>query len=121
MVCHDLIHLFDDHNVKDMIYIESVIVHPNYRGSALNLDVFFKVDSSRGYYGLLCEGMVPAGQSQQATGMVPGDYWKPMGCKLVKCLYSYDGYVIPVFFIPPKTSKFLFHQKQKIKYLMILT
>ena len=57
-------------------------------------------------------------QSQQATGMVPGDYWKPMGCKLVKCLYSYDGYVIPVFFystknfqvfIPPKTEDKISH------------
>ena len=107
-MCHDLIHLFDDHNVKDMIYIESVIVHPNYRGSALNLDIFFKVDSSRGYYGLLCEGMVPAGQSQQATGMVPGDYWKPMGCKLVKCLYSYDMLFL-FFFIPTKTEDKIVH------------
>ena len=60
VVCHDLIHLFDDHNVKDMIYIESVIVHPNYRGSSLNLDISI-VDSSRECYGILCEGMVPAG------------------------------------------------------------
>ena len=48
--------------------------------------------------------MIPPGKSQHAIGMVPGDYWKPIGCKLVKCLYSYDGYVIPVWFIPPKTE-----------------
>ena len=110
VVCHDLIQLFDDHNVKDMIYYESTIIHPGYRGSALNLDLLSKVDSGRGRYGILFEGMIPPGKSQHGIGLVPGDYnWKPIGCKLLKCLYSYDGYVIPVWFIPPKIEDKIVH------------
>ena len=113
VVSHDLIRLFDDHNIKDMIYYESTIIHPDYRGAALNTEIFKKVKDGRERYGILCEGMVPRSQ-QHALGLVPGDVWNQMGSELVKCLYSYDGYVIPVWFIPPRPGDHFKKMKSKL-------
>ena len=111
VVCHDLIRLYDDYKIDELIYLESTVIHPKYRGAGLN-NVLFKnvLMTLGGKYGILCEGMIPT-VSQHPSGIVPGDVSESDGSVLVKSLYSYDGYAIPVWFIPPATTK---HRKSKL-------
>ena len=107
-VCRDWPDLYDTYGMEKILYMESVILHPDIRGGhthhKLELSSVVACDER---HGILVEGMWPVKKflevhPESSVGQVLGDVEEHTGFVLIERNLSYDGYVTPVYFRPPK-------------------
>jgi len=108
-IWRDCLHLYDSYHMEKLLYLESVILHPDIRGRGTDLKLeFSSIRACNERHGILVDGMWPIMKLLEvlpdflADGVV-GDV-KDLGFILLERTISYDGYVVPVFFKPPNNS-----------------